>query len=434
MAEITPFAALRYDTARAGTMDTLCCPPYDIIPPDRQKALEAKNPYNTIRLERPLGEDCYRRAGALLRTWQEKGILKQDAVPAYYVYRMDFAEGKSSNEPSMTAGKSCGVYGFFARVHVEPFGAGVILPHEETLSRDKTDRFSLLSEIFCNISPIYGLYEDHSGRADQILRKAMAAPPDVCFPDGDGVTHSLWTLCDPASLAVLTQALAGRRILIADGHHRYETSLAFYEEQKQKKPDLPPDSPLGTTLMLLTEAGHPGLVVWPTHRLVCGLPGFSSGALLEALAGDFDCETGPAGADLPRRLSERPNTVGLYAGGDTVTMLTLREPGNLRRALPGKSQAYCALEVSLLHTLILEPHLGINKERLAAQTNLIYTRSLEDAYEGVRNGAYQCAFILPPTPVSMIGHVAAHGERMPQKSTYFHPKPTTGLVIHSLTL
>jgi len=422
MAHIAPFTALRYDTARAGAMDTLCCPPYDVVSPAQQAALEAKNPYNVIRLERPLGADCYRKAAALLHDWRNDGILKSDAAPSYYVYRMDFTDG----------GVSRGVYGFFARVSVEPFERGVILPHEETLSKDKTDRFSLLSETFCNISPIYGLYEDPGGHIDRTLRTAMAAPPDASFSDGDGVTHSLWTLAAPEDLSVLTGGLAGQRILIADGHHRYETSLAFWEEQKRLNPDLPDDHAFGTTLMLLAGSGHPDLVAWPTHRLVRDLPDFSLDALLEALAEDFTFESCPAGPDVPALLSARPNTVGLYTGGDTVTLLTLKDPNAVRRALPHKSAAYCELAVSLLHAMILEPRLGIDKEKLAAQTNLIYTRSLEEAYAGVRSGAFQCAFLLPPTPVGMIGRVADAGERMPQKSTYFYPKPATGLVIHEL--
>ena len=425
MARILPFAALRYNETLSADASVVCCPPYDIIPIEEQAKLEAKSPYNVVQLERPLGEDCYRRAGDLLRRWRRDGVLVREDCPAFYVYRMDFTD-------SAQGGKERSVYGFFARVGLEPFSRGVVLPHEETLSKDITDRYALMSETLCNISPVYGLYADRKGIADETLKIAMAPPPLVSFTDEDGVTHSLWTITAPLTCEALTRVLSDARILIADGHHRYETALAFHEDCKRRTPSLPDDSPLGTVLMFLVEMGHPDLVVWPTHRLVRGLPDFSADTLLASLTREFDMETAPASADLPAILSQRPRTVGLYNGGDTVTLLTLRDPATVRRRLPDRSDAYCSLEVTLLHACILEPYLGIDKEKLASQTNLVYTRDIGEAYDKVRAGTVQCAFLLPPAEVSMIGRVADQGERMPQKSTYFFPKLTTGLVIHSL--
>ncbi|MDR3207365.1 MAG: DUF1015 domain-containing protein [Oscillospiraceae bacterium] len=422
MAYIAPFRALRYDTDRAGELGELCCPPYDIISPVGQAALEAQSPYNVIRLERPLGEDRYRRAGETLRRWLSDGILRRDGDPAYYVCRMDFAEG----------GAPRSVYGFFARVGLEPFGQGSVLPHEETLSKDKSDRFSLMEQTFCNISPIYGLYSDPTGGADARLRAAMSAPPESAFTDGDGVTHSLWTVTDPIAQAALTGALADRRIYLADGHHRYETALSFFEAKRRSHVPLAGD-PLGGVLMMLVALDHPGLVVWPTHRLVHGLPDFDPNALTAALAEDFTvtpCLAEPEA--LAAALAASPRTVGLYSGGPAALLLTLRNPEAIRQALPHKSDAYRALEVSLLHALILEPRLGIGRAQLADQTYLTYTRSLPEALDGVRGGGHQCAFLLPSTPVPMIGTVADAGERMPQKSTYFYPKLATGLVINPL--
>ena len=421
MAKISPFTALRYNTAMAGDIQTLCCPPYDVISPERQAALKSQNPYNAIHLELPSGEDRYRRAGALLRAWWQNGILKRDEISSYYVYRLDFNDGQPRN-----------LYGFFARASLEPFDKGIILPHEETLSKDKTDRYLLLQETLCNISPIYGLYEERDGAIEQALQAAMNAAPDISFTDDDMVTHSLWPMKNPGALEMITRALSDKRVLIADGHHRYETALDFYQEQKQKTPALPADSPLGTILMFLVDMYHQDLVVWPTHRLIRGLPDFSERALTVSLSRDFDMETCPADAHTPARLAEMPNTVGLYTGGDTVTLLRSKEPDAVLRALPEKSAAYRALEVSLLHACILEPYLGIDKEKLAGQTHLVYTRDLGEVYEKVRDGDFQCAFLLPATPVSMIGRVADMGERMPQKSTYFYPKLTTGLIFHPL--
>ncbi len=422
MSVISPFSAIRYNPERAGLLRCLCCPPYDVISSAEQAAIEEENPYNIIRLEKPQGEDRYRRAGETLRQWLSEDILRQDKTPAYYLYRLDFTD----------RGAPLSVYGFFARVKVEPFESGVILPHEETLSKDKSDRLNLMRETFCNISPIYSLYEDAAGVVDALLQTQMSGAPDETFTDAQDVTHSMWVLTDPARIALLTGAMASKRLLIADGHHRYETALAFWQEQREKQPALSEDDPMGSVLMMLVEMNNPGLVVWPTHRLVRDVSGFSVAALLAALAADFQLSECPVADDVVTLIERTPNTVGLYAGGDRVTLLTCRSSDTAKQALPGKSAAYCSLEVSLLHALILEPHLGIDKEQLAAQTHLTYTRSLREAIDGVRDKTYQCAFLLPSTPVPMIGQVADAGERMPQKSTYFYPKLTTGLVVHPL--
>ena len=423
MARISPFAALRFNETLSGESKAICCPPYDIIPVERQNELEAENPYNVIRLERPLGQDRYRRAGALLRRWCDDGVLKRDSCPAYYVYRLEFEDG----------GTRRSLHGFFARVGLEPFSSGVIMPHEETISKDKSDRYSLMEQTLCNISPVYGLYEGGGRYPDEALRRIInGALPDVSFTDGDSVTHSLWVVSDPGIQESLTGALADKRILIADGHHRYETALAFFGDRKNRKEGMPKESPCGTVLMFLADIHHPDLVVWPTHRLVREIEGFRWENLVSALEAEFQVATRPYNPGIPALLSKMPRTIGLYMGGDAVTLLTLKDPDAVRRRLPDKSDAYCSLEVSMLHACILEPHLGIGREKLAAGSHIDYTRDIGEAHAKVRAGACRCAFLLPPTDVGMIGRVADQGERMPQKSTYFHPKLTTGLVIHPL--
>lgn len=422
MALIEPFAALRYDTRRAGPAERLCCPPYDVISEEKQRTMEAESPFNVIRLERPLGEGCYARAGETMRGWLAEGILRRDDRPAYYVCRMEFDD----------RGRRNAVHGFFARVRLEDFSSGVILPHEETLSRDKSDRFSLMESTRCNISPVYGLYGDKTREAEVALQSAMEAPPEVSFTDGDGVTHTLWALTDPYGTSRLTAALAPARVLIADGHHRYETALAFRDAAREKNPALPDTDPVNFIMMTLVDMAHPGLAVWPTHRLVRDVAGFSAEALLKRLSGTFYITRVVAPDMIEAELAARPRAVGLYAGGHEAYLLALRDDDALARALPHRSDAYRKLDVTLLHTLILEPFLGIDRDNLAAQKNLIYTRSLDEALGGVKAGAFQCAFLLAATPVESIGQVADAGERMPQKSTYFYPKLATGLAIHPL--
>jgi uncharacterized protein (DUF1015 family) len=423
VAVIRPFGALRYNYDRAGAAETLCCPPYDVIPPDTQAAMERKNPYNAIRLERPLGDDRYAEAGRRLRAWLRDGVLYRDPAPAYYAYRLSFDDRGTPNA----------VHGFFAGVRLTDFAAGVVLPHEETLSKDKSDRFSLMEHTLCNISPVYGLYEDGTHAAEAVLAAATDTPPAVRFTDSEGVTHEMWPVTAPEAQAALTAALAPERILIADGHHRYETALAFRDARRALDPSLPPEAPSDYIMMMLVNLHHPGLVVWPTHRLVRGLPSFSAEDTLARLAGAFEITRGADPEGIEAALAARPHTVAFCAGHETA-LLTLRDANAPARLLPDRSPDYRALDVTLLHTMILEPLFGIDRNNMARQENLVYTRSLEEALRGARTGAFQCAFLLAPTPVSAIGRVAGAGERMPQKSTYFYPKLTTGLVIHPLSI
>ncbi len=415
MAVIAPFRALRYDTKTSGSLRELTCPPYDIISPKAQAELESVNPRNVIRLERPLGENCYQKAGETLRAWLDEGVLKPDDQPAYYLYRLDFE----------TDGKPDSIYGFFARVRVEDFETGVIRPHEETLSKDKSDRLNLMRETLCNISPIYGLYRDDTRNAATLMERVMQTPPLESFTDADGVTHSLWMLDGTDDTEVLTRALTDQSILIADGHHRYETALAFRDE---KNPERLVDHPANFCLMFLAELSHPGLVVWPTHRLLRDLPAFELASVLASLETQFKVEALPSDA---ARRNVPAGSVVLYAD-QMAYRLTPLDAKTIERALPDRSAAYRALDVAMLHSLILEPFFGIDKKNMADQKNLIYTRDLNEAIQGVDAGDFQCAFLLASTPVSSVGDVSASGERMPQKSTYFYPKLTTGLVINRL--
>ncbi len=422
MATIVPFRALRYDTAKAGSPESLCCPPYDIIPPARQAEMEAESPYNVIRLERPLGEDCYRRAGETLKSWRDGGILKQDEAPAFYRYSIRFDDRGTQRTLS----------GFLARVKLAAFSENVVLPHEETLSKDKSDRFSLMEATFCNISPVYGLYRDDDGRVERLLTRG-ASTPAADFTMPDDTRHSLTPVTDPTLTKALSEAFSDKQIIIADGHHRYETALDFERARRAENPRLPYDDPCSYIMMMLVSFHHPGLVVWPTHRLVKGFPDFDAAMFTGKLLADFHVKRHAGLSYIEETLLETPHTVGLYAGGDGFWTIAPRDPaGALRRALPDKSEAYRGLEVSLLHSLLLEPYFGIDRENLAAQKNLTYTRSLDEALDSVRQGLSQAAFLLPPTRIADIAAVSAHGERMPQKSTYFYPKLITGLTINPL--
>lgn len=426
MAEIRPLKALRYNLEKAGPIEALTCPPYDIVSPQKRRQLLEESPYNLIRLELPQeGEDPYQQAAATLAQWRQDQVLVQDMEEGLYLYEEEFLS-------QVDQGQRRSVLGLVCRVRLEDFANGVILPHEETLSKAKEDRFRLLSATRCNFSSIYSLYRDEGGVTRQrLLNLKETCPPRYEFSDGL-VTHRLWVINDPVAIQALEEDFAGRKLYIADGHHRYETGLRYRDTLEEQGTYLPGAS---YTLMTLTDMADPGLTVFPTHRLVRGVEGFEESALLAACQEDFILEPQQNRADSEKALEnlyqEGKHAFALYSGKGW-TVLTLKDPAVMEALLPGTSPAYRTLDVSILHSLVLERLLGIDKENMASQKNLTYTRSAEEAQRSVDQGESQCCFLLNPTRVEEIGQVAQNGEKMPQKSTYFYPKLITGLVVNSL--
>lgn len=434
MAEIRPFRALRF-TEKAGRIEELTCPPYDIISESQRLAYLQRNPHNIIRLELPRdGADPYAEAGETLRRWLEEDILRQDEVPAFYVYEIGFELGGLSDISGMAGGPRS-VAGLIAQVKLEEFEKGIVLPHEETLSKAKADRFQLMEATQCNFSDIYSLYMDDGGEEEtlDVLKLAMREQPVSEMTDEAGLTHRLWAITDPGILEAIQRRFAGTKLYIADGHHRYETALNYRNALRER-------GITGTgadyCMMMLVEMSHPGLVVFPTHRMVRDLPSFDPDRLLRESAPYFYIEEGlPLGAldeALEHAYQEGQKAFGFYTGGDTVAMMRLKDAAVMDDLLPALSPVSRQLDVNVLHTLVLERLLGIDKENMAKQINLTYTRSLREALDNVAAGAYQCSFLLNPTRVTEIRDVAAAGEKMPQKSTYFYPKLITGLTMNKL--
>lgn len=426
MAEIRPLKALRYNLEKAGPIEALTCPPYDIVSPQKRRQLLEESPYNLIRLELPQeGEDPYQQAAATLAQWRQDQVLVQDMEEGLYLYEEEFLS-------QVDQGQRRSVLGLVCRVRLEDFANGVILPHEETLSKAKEDRFQLMKATRCNFSSIYSLYHDQGGVTRQrLLNLKNTCPPRYAFSDGL-VTHRLWVVNDPVAIQALREDFAGRKLYIADGHHRYETGLRYRDALREQGAYLPGSEYI---LMTLTDMEDPGLTVFPTHRLVRGLEGFDEAALLAACQEDFSlapCKTRQESlAALEEAYREGQHAFALYSGREW-TVLTLKDSAVMETLLPEKSPAYRTLDVSILHSLVLERLLGIDKENMANQKNLTYTRSGEEAERSVDQGESQCCFLLNPTRVEEIGQVAQNGEKMPQKSTYFYPKLITGLVVNSL--
>lgn len=426
MADIKAFRALRYDLDKAGEIAELTSPPYDIISEEQRLEYLERNPYNIIRLELPRGEDPYANAGKILHDWMNDGILKLDMDPGLYIYEMEFLDGVDKGDTKR-------LRSLISRVRLEEFSAGVVLPHEETLSKAKQDRFDLMCSTNCNFSQIYSLYQD----PEHVTRKRLdnlteSSVPRYDFSDGL-VNHKLWVINDPAAIEAIREDFAGRKLYIADGHHRYETALNYRRHLKEQGKNC---SGADFVMMTLADMSDDGLVVFPTHRLVRGLKALDCGELLKACEEYFEIESVSSSEEAQTALD-----VGYdkgkhcFAFFDRIKwhILTLMDTEVMKDLLPGKSDPYRELDVSILHTLILERLMGIDKENMANQINLTYTRSVQEAVTSVESGESNCCFLLNPTRVDEICSVAACGEKMPQKSTYFYPKLITGLVMNDLS-
>lgn len=421
MAVVKPFKALRF-AEKAGDISKLCCPPYDIIGPDEQNALYDISPYNIVRLELGREKDRYSAAAETLKKWLCDGILKRDAADAFYLYEEEFGYGGKTRTLRLLIGL----------IELTEFSKGVVLPHEETLSKAKADRLDLMRATGCNFSQIYSLYMDEEGVVKEILQRASECPSDVAFEFG-GIRQRLWIIRDAETASSITRAFSDKKVYIADGHHRYETAVNFKNDLIEKK--IVPengDHPAKYCMMAFADIDDPGLLVLPTHRLIHGISGFDEKEILKTLSDSFDMDDLQDDSETEEALSSAGDRkVFVMVTKDRCVRLSLREAA-LSGAMPGKGAAYKALDVAVLHSLILEPVFGIDRENMSRQLNLSYTRSRAEAVSGVKSGRYQCAFILNATRVRQIKDVAQSGEKMPQKSTYFYPKLITGLVMNKI--
>ena len=421
MAEIKPMRGMRY-TAKGGNLDSLVCPPYDIISDAQREKFIADNPFNIIRLELPKGDDNrYKIAGDTLKSWLDDGVLAQDEKESIYVYEMVFD----------ALGTKKSVKGFVSLVKLEDFSKGIVLPHEETLSKAKADRFNLMSETFCNFSQIYSLYMDEDGSAYSLIDNCSQGTPDMQVTDEDGVIHRMWCVSDEEVLSKLTAVFSDKKLYIADGHHRYETALNFHkhlcETGVSKEGDLS-----GYIMMMLVNMENEGLVVFPTHRIVRDLKDFDINKIFSESSNYFDIEKVNSREEtdtlLNQKYSDGKKAFAVYNGEYHV--MTLTDMNIIKSIMPEMSDAYCGLDVSVLHTLVLERIFGIDKANMAQQINLTYTKIADEAINAVDSGNANCCFLLNPTKVSEIRDVALAREKMPQKSTYFYPKTITGLVMN----
>jgi uncharacterized protein (DUF1015 family) len=432
MAKIFPFRALRYNSQKVAVADVVT-QPYDKISPSMQDRYYGASPYNLVRVI--LGKsdpgdsqenNVYTRAAANLRDWCADDVLVRDSEPSIYRYTQTF------RVPGDASGAVYERRGFIAAGQLEDYDQKVVFRHEQTLSKPKADRLNLLRETQSHFGQIFMLYSDPHETVDATLMEDRS--PDVEVRDEYDVIHRMWKVSDAKTIAKVQAAMDDKKLIIADGHHRYETALNYRNEMRQRL-DEGPEAPYERLMMTFVNMDAPGLVILPTHRVVFGVEGFDFSSALNQLKKYFDVE------DLGPTTSAKSATDRLRGAGKerTALLAVTRDSAYLLHALPnqqsnalaGQSAQQRELDVVQLHKLVLEGTLGMSEEDIRNQKHLKYVREPQEAIDEVRRGA-NVAFLMNPVRMEQVRDIAFGGEVLPQKSTDFFPKLLSGLTIYSL--
>ena len=445
MADIHPFRAFRYDPQRISPAQVVT-QPYDKITPALQDRYYEASPHNLVRIilgrreenDNP-SNNVYSRAAGHFREWRRQGILRQDSLPSFYVYSQRFTVPGSNKELERR--------GFIALGRVEDYSAGVVFRHEQTLAKPKADRLDLLRATRAHFGQIFMLYED-SGQVESLLASSAdpgASAPDVVeVEDENGVLHRVWQVTDPKLIHSAQAAMRDKKLIIADGHHRYETALNYRNERrgadssKGQPASSPGASPYEFVMMTFVNMNGPGLVILPTHRLVHNLDSFSENEFRNAARAFFDVDEVDASLDAPRatailRESGRCGTTIFAVTANRAFLLHHPNP-NIPEVFTGLSISQQALDVVQLHKCLLERVLKLSEESIRNQQNIFYVRDAAEALSHVRGTGSRgnIAFLMNPCRMAQVRDIAFAGEVMPQKSTDFYPKLLSGLTIYAL--
>ena len=416
MADVQPLRALHYDQAVAGPLQDLVAPPYDVIDPPAREALQARSPHNVVAIDLPQGDDPYATAAETLRAWMDEGAVVRDPEPAIWALVQDY---------TAPDGRKLTRKGFLARVRVEDYGPGRIRPHERTHPGPKEDRLRLTRATRANLSPIFSLYSDPAGAAWGALEPHIGGAPWGEATDEDGTIHRLHRVTDAGALDAVHDALADAELLIADGHHRYETARVYADE-------IGGEGDHRYVLMCLVALEDEGLTVFPTHRLVQGTTPATQEALADVLRESFELERTTL-EELAPPESDGPLVMGyLDAHFKQPFRLTLKDQAIADAVLDGMPEPYRRLDTAIVEALLLTGPLGLTEEDISELHGLGYARSAQDGIDLVTSGEYDLGFFLRPTPVTQVRAVAAEGVSMPPKSTYFFPKVITGMLFNPL--
>lgn len=436
--EVLAFRGLRYNPDLVPDLSRVVTPPYDIISPARQHYYHEKHLHNAIHLDFGLslpGDDeknnRYTRASTQLKEWLQAKILIAESKPAIYCLREEY---RSENGAIATRD------GFIAMVRLTDFSEGRVLPHEETAPGPKKDRLKLMESTEANLSPIFCIYSDPDSNISETLKPAYETSPDVQLVDDADTQHSLWVISNDETCAGISQALAERTLYIADGHHRYETALA-YRDARRAKDGPGPDQPYDYLMIYLSSMEEASRSIFPIHRFVSGLTRETMEQLSSSLQKYFEIrEVRGNEPDRQQRMismmNEQPadrNSFGVYLpAADSYQILTALKPRPVISAeKTARSTTYCSLDVAVLDRVILGDVLGVSSEGPNADAKVRFVERTDKAFEETSRPGFQVAFFVNPTSMEEIRAVSEAGEKMPQKSTYFYPKPLTGMVFRS---
>ncbi len=418
MPEVRPLNALRYVPEKVGGLQRVVAPPYDVIDPEQRAQLAAQSPYNVVHVDLPQGDgDPYQEAARILSSWRAEEAVIREPEPTVWPLEQDYRgpDGRARTRR-----------GFLARVRVEEYGPGRIRPHERTHPGPREDRLRLTRATQTNLSPIFSLYSDPNNAAWTALQSSVAQSPWARTQDPDGTVNRLWRVSDPETIESVCRQAGQGELLIADGHHRYETARVYAEE-------VGGEGPHRYVLMCLVALQDPGLTVFPTHRLVRGLDAQRQETLAEAIRRDFEITELSDLEELPPPSSDEIQIGYLDSHFRRPFRLRLKDPAIADAALPDRAEPYRRLDTAVLEALILKGALGMSDQQIDHLDGLGYARDDAQAIDLVTSGEYQAAFFMAPTPVARVQDVAASGESMPPKSTYFFPKVPTGLIFNQLS-
>ncbi len=477
MANILPFRAYHFDPKKVGELSAVVTQPYDKIDAKAQEEYYKRHENNIVRVTKGKDEpddteqkNKYTRAADFLKQWIKSGVLVRDEKPTIYAYYQTFTAGGGC-ATHLPGGEKKVRKGFVALGVLEEFGKGGVHAHEHTLASPKRDRLNLTRATGATTGHIFMLYSDKKMTINKLLdAETQSRPPDFSAKDDYGAEHEVWRIADKPKIDKIVKDMSARELFIADGHHRYETALNFREEVKGTKTSWTGTETPDSRMMTFVNMEDEGLVILPTHRLVHSLPNFDFRSFRNSLGKHFEvkeysfacgapsggqakpqpsccCDDAQAGGAFEARAraetledlrieGQEAHVFGLATKGvDSYFLLMLRDAEVMESFITEKhSAAWKRLDVSILHSLVLESMLGIDKKKLEAQENVEYVRYIEDALHGVRAGKHQMAFLMNPTKLSEVRDIAGNGERMPQKSTDFFPKLLSGLLINRMNL
>ncbi|MBI5184019.1 MAG: DUF1015 domain-containing protein [Nitrospinae bacterium] len=452
MVKVIPFRGILYNKEKIKTINSVIAPPYDIISNVGQDKYYLKNNYNIIRLiygkdlpwDDPMN-DRYIRSARYFEDWLERGILISDKNPSIYIYMQEYSIPSHIGHIHKEERPKKRRVGFIALLKLEEFGKGNIFPHEETLPQPKEDRLQVMRRCRANLCQIFGVYSDPQMKINNIMEMEMKREPLINITDDGGDRHSLWAITDVETQDKIISEIEDKKIFIADGHHRYETAITYRDEMRSKTTNFTGNDPYNYIMIYLTNSDADGLTILPTHRLIKNLPSFNKDEIERKIGEYFLIESFPfkdKGEEPYKRIEmfkemenrgNKGHVFGMYFGENRYLLLSLRNEAIMDELIDyPRTKEWKRLDVTILHTLLIEKILNIKRDSVTAQRDITYVTDEEEMIHSVEEGGYQIAFFLTPTKIEEVQKIAMSGERMPQKSTFFYPKLLTGLVINSL--